>query len=390
MGSSVESIKKTCQGINVGIIVPTECDKKRNNGSIFLEKENNSFFNMKTISIASMVLLGITGLCFAPKLLKFIKGSKLNTDIKKGLAITGSSTTSATAGNSASEATSMCAKKLSLNEKMCLIKEKFNLTEEELSNPTLRHNVENLYEFLISRKARIGKQYLTTRKFTFSSEGLSQMDKLDVNWALKMRAELKNYPVEIMEYAGKAEKTLPHISPVNLQTNFGSNPEQGKRIMDWYQNTFNNSGEVNNALRGIKPFSKEAREVVTFFDSHKRPIGSNGVLIRGTDFAEGLKPGSIITDKGYMSCATKQGFLDNVDTFDGAFTKFKNYLIIKTPANQSVIVPSDWTKVDSMGERILPKGTSLRVLEVHPLTDYGNNQGRNIVEGRRAIICEIV
>ena len=129
---------------------------------------------------------------------------------------------------------------------------------------------------------------------------------------------------------------------------------------------------------------------MAFFDSHQRPLGESTALIRGTDFLKDIKPGSIITDKAYMSCATQQGFIENIDDFAGEFVKHKSFLIIKTPANQKVIVPSDWTGMDGMGERILPRGTSLRVLEVHPLTDYGNNVGQNIIEGRNAIICEIV
>ena len=81
---------------------------------------------------------------------------------------------------------------------------------------------------------------------------------------------------------------------------------------------------------------------------------------------------------------------ENIDSFDGPFAKHKDFLIIKTPGSQKVIVPSDWSGLDCMGERILPRGTSLKVLEIHPLTDRGNCFGQNIVEGRRAIVCEIV
>ncbi|MCR4881246.1 MAG: hypothetical protein K6A44_04765 [bacterium] len=283
---------------------------------------------------------------------------------------------------------------LTLEEKLCQIKGKFGLTEEDIRNPILRENIDKFYEYMMDERYRsvfrMLQDRLKTVKLTFSGDAFRYVDLNNVPKSAIGRAMHKNYPMEIIEYAGKAEKTMPRMLKMEPELKLESDIKYGASIMDWYQKTFENSGAVNNSLRKSAPLSDKAKEVVSFFDSHQRQLGQNTTLIRGTNHAGEFKAGDIISDKGYMSCTTRNGFIYNVDDFGGPFVKHQNFLIIKTSGKQKAIVPSDWTGADSMGERILPRGTKLRVIETHPLTDYGNFSGKHIIEGRKAIICEIV
>ncbi|MBQ7450774.1 hypothetical protein IJS77_05090 [bacterium] len=217
--------------------------------------------------------------------------------------------------------------------------------------------------------------------------GLSNMNQ--IKRMIKM-----NYPVELAELSYNAEQRMPKCEKVLTQTIF-SEKAKGKELIEWYQKSFENCGSVNNALREGRTLSGKAREFQEFFDVNQSVLTENTGLIRGSNNIPDVKSGDIITDKGYMSTMTRPGILNViVEGTAGGDGYYKDFLIIKAKAGQKCIMPRSWGASNSQSEVILPKGTSLRVLEVKALNDNGVIHNGTIiteaVKGRRAIICEIV
>ena len=285
---------------------------------------------------------------------------------------------------------------LTIDEKMQIIWGD-RLSNEEMNNPILRQNTDVLFELLKEKDCDCSsyiKKNLSTRRFDVSPENFEGIE-LDCSSSCFARALSRGFPVEVIESSGKAKKGITGVEEFVPEFNFGEDKDYGKSLVEWYQDTTGNSGAVNKALRKSEPLSEKAQEVVDFLDTHQRPLGRNRGLIRGTNDFPGMEfskmqPGDEFTDLGFSSTTHVETFPDFIDSFsDEVGHDSKHFLIIRTPANQKVIVPSDWTGTDNMGEIILPRGTRFRVLENKPLHDFGT-RCREPIEGRRAIVVEIV
>ncbi len=281
---------------------------------------------------------------------------------------------------------------LTIDEKMQIIWGD-KLSNEEMNNPVLRHNTDLLFEVL--KHGTFGlERILSTRKIDITPEIIAGFTSVEQIACLRKGIK-RGFPVEVIELAGNERKSIAGVEEFTPDLNLGEDKDYGKSLVEWYQDTTENSGAVNKALRKSEPLSEKAQEVVDFLDTHQRPLGRNRGLIRGTNDFPGMEfskmqPGDEFTDLGFSSTTHVETFPDFIDSFaDEVGHDSKHFLIIKTPANQKVIVPADWTGTDIMGEIILPRGTRFRVLENKPLTDYGNT-GRPAIEGRRVIVVEIV
>ena len=246
-------------------------------------------------------------------------------------------------------------------------------------------------------------------QFTNRLEGMSIEDKIKVlvekygipqeTYGLSNMNQIKrmikmNYPVELAELSYNAEQSIPKCKKVLTQPIF-SEKSRGKDLIEWYQKSFENCGSVNNTLREGKVLRGKAKEFQEFFDVHQSILTENTGLIRGSSHLPEIKPGDIITDKGYMSTMTRPGILDViVEGSAGGDGYYKDFLIIKTKAGQKCIMPRSWGASNAQKEVILPRGTSLRVLDVKALNDNGVVHNGTIIteaiKGRRAIVCEIV
>lgn len=217
--------------------------------------------------------------------------------------------------------------------------------------------------------------------------GLSQENQL--KRMIKM-----NYPFELAELSYRAEQGLPKCEKLFIE--FTGDKVKGKRLIEWYQHSFENCGLVNNSLRKNQTLYGNAKEFQEFFCINHNILTENTGLIRGSSYLPQVKPGDIITDKGFMSTMKRQGIPDVlIEGSTGKVGYYKDFLIIRAKAGQKCIIPDKWGASGSQCEIILPQNTSLKVLEVKQLTDNGiiSRTGTVIekpVNGRRAIICDIV
>ena len=276
---------------------------------------------------------------------------------------------------------------LSIEDKMRAL----GIPEKFWDNPDVISNVNRFYEF------KMPHFYYSSHKLTFSPEALTSAQEIfakDIEQKeIINRLCWMNYPLEIIKLTCEMGKSAPDIKKkVEVK-----DVAQGRELVEWYQSLFSRSGKINNALRKGKRLNCKPKEVLEFFDSHQRTLGEDTVLIRGTNHVRNVKPGDRIQDKGYMSCSTREGFLKLCYKGEEKFSQYKNFLVIRIPENQKMIVPYDYKGItvcgnikDPMGERILPRGTSLKVVKVVDLHDYGKYAFDNPIEGRRAIVCEIV
>lgn len=281
---------------------------------------------------------------------------------------------------------------LTVDEKMQIIwgKEK----DVDMNNPVLRHNTSALFE-LLKKRPGASARLLSERKFDVSPENFEiQNFQKDTNRGLFNRMLEQHFPIEIIDLSGKAKRSITGVKSFWPELNLGEDKSYGEDLIRWYQNKQSQSGEVNNALRNSQPLSNDAQKVVDFFDTHKRPLGMNLGLIRGTKDFPGMElskmqPGDEFTDLGYPSTTRDaESFLELIE--EDLICDSTVFLIIKADSNQEVIVPADWTGQDNMGEIILPRGLKFRVLENKPLHDYGLGRFRQPIEGRRALLVEII
>lgn len=229
----------------------------------------------------------------------------------------------------------------------------------------------------------IDRYGIPAEKYGFSQENLFKK-------MIKM-----NYPFELAELSYKAEQSMPKCGKIIPEIH-PSDKARGKELIEWYQHSFKNCGSVNNSLREGKALDGRAREFQEFFDANPNILTENMGLIRGSSYLPQVKPGDIITDKGFTSTMRRQGIPDVlIDGSAGHTGYYKDFLVIRAKAGQKCIIPEKWGASAAQSEIILPKGTSLKVLEVKPLADNGLiSRSGNIIQepvnDRRVIICDII
>ena len=195
-------------------------------------------------------------------------------------------------------------------------------------------------------------------------------------------------------YAPVDPGTASPLAPTGAAA--GYSPEEMNTLRNYVQGSDDApwANNINGELRGGKDLdgvsyemSAEQRTAIPVLDGMMEPLPSDQTLYRILD-PKGMssaserewanaRPGSILSDKGFLSAADDQNYMLTVAREDMGLDRAYT-MEIHVPAGTNAIDVGDIGSVyGNQGEYILPRGTSLEVRSVEPGLLPGG--GRNLV-----------